>query len=76
MSNFWGLFFPFFGVKKIFKKILTLFYDKTPFSHGAAQTSAHSPKSISHIEKFWDQTSVLLSVLPMHGVLKILHPIK
>ena len=36
---------------------------QTPFSHGPA----HSPKLISHIMKFRDQTSVLLSVEEMFG---------
>ena len=35
---------------------------QTPFSHGLAQATAHSPKLISHIKKFRDHTSVLLSV--------------
>ena len=38
---------------------------QTPFSHGLAQATAHSPKLISHIKKLRDQTSVLLSVMPM-----------
>ena len=35
---------------------------QTPFSHGPAQATAHSPKLISHIKKFRNQTSVLSSV--------------
>ena len=39
---------------------------QTPFSHGPAQASAHSPKLISHFMKFRDQTSVLLFVLKVN----------
>ena len=36
---------------------------QTPFSHGPAQATAHSPKLISHIKKFRDQTSVQCSLI-------------
>ena len=72
-ATFEACFFTFSGSKKI----LNFFWPRksekttqkscsesaqTPFSRGPAQTTAHSPKLISHIRKFRDETSVLLSV--------------
>ena len=74
MSNFWGLFFHFFGAQKKIK----FFFDPKKVKKRASKVAhnrprpfyftvqprptAHSPELIFHIMKSWDQTSVLLSV--------------
>ena len=63
-TTMFSIFFFFFCPWKIEKNTQKSCSEsaQTPFSHGPAQATAHSPKLISHIKKFRDQTSVLLSV--------------